>query len=99
MQDRVGQNHVQLPAGPPIAKVGDLKIDVAYALARRLDYVRRAVDADDERFRITFAQNLGGVTRAASDVGGARDARERNSRYEITNRPGAFLFELDVLSG
>jgi hypothetical protein len=68
LQHRIGQNHVERPVGAPIAQVGDLKVNVGYALARRFDHVRRRVDADDERSRIAFAQNLGRVTRAAAKV-------------------------------
>jgi hypothetical protein len=98
LQHGVGQNNGQRPAGPPFAKVGDLKVDVGYALARRLDHFRRAVDASDVRIRIALTQNLGRIARTAAKVDGARDLCERNSLNEVPNRKGPLLFELDVLS-
>jgi hypothetical protein len=46
-----------------------------------------------------LAQDLGRIARAAPNVRGGLDMRERNSLNEVAHGPSPLLLEFDILSG
>ena len=55
---------------------------------------RGGIEADDARLRVALAQDVGRIARAAANVGGGLDVRERNSRHEVAHGPRPLVFNL-----
>ena len=97
LERRIGKKEIGARRSRPGRNICLEECALRQALARLAQHVRRGIETDHFRFRITSDQKLGGIARTAAEIKYKSRISQRHLRQEIARRARAFILEFQVL--